>query len=73
MDQLNQLQLSKLNNSQKLLVKAGALKDHKQWILAIASGWVDHVALLVQAGFVTGVDPITIRQSLSTELVTATL
>ena len=38
MDQLNQLQLSKLNNSQKLLVKAGALEDHKQWILAIASG-----------------------------------
>lgn len=26
------------------------LKDHKQWILAVASGRVDHVALLVQAG-----------------------
>jgi hypothetical protein len=49
-DQLNQLQLSKLNDSQKLLVKAGALEDHKQWILAIASGRVDRVASLVQAG-----------------------
>lgn len=49
-DQLNQLQLSKLNDSQKLMVKAGALDDHKQWILAIASGRVDRVAPLVQAG-----------------------
>lgn len=49
-DQLNRLQLSKLNDSQKLMVKAGALEDHKQWILAIASGRVDRVAPLVQAG-----------------------
>jgi hypothetical protein len=49
-DQLNGLQLSKLNDSQKLTVMAGALEDHKQWILAITSGRVDHVVLLVQAG-----------------------
>jgi hypothetical protein len=28
----------------------GALEDHKQWVLAVASGRVDRVALLVQAG-----------------------
>ena len=49
-DQLHQLQLSKFNNNQKLMVKVGALEDHKQWILAIASGQVDHVASLVQVG-----------------------
>ena len=49
-DQIEQLRMSKLNDSQKLLVKAGALEDHKQWILAIASGRVDRVVLLVQAG-----------------------
>ncbi|KAH9036309.1 hypothetical protein EDB85DRAFT_2209149 [Lactarius pseudohatsudake] len=49
-DQIEQLCMSKLNDSRKLLVKAGALEDHKQWILAIASGRVDHVASLVQAG-----------------------
>ena len=31
-------------------MKAGTLEDHKQWILAIVSGWVEHVVLLVQAG-----------------------
>ncbi|KAH9010206.1 hypothetical protein EDB83DRAFT_2322517 [Lactarius deliciosus] len=49
-DQIKQLWMSKLNDSRKLLVKVGALEDHKQWILAIASGWVDRVASLVQAG-----------------------
>ena len=49
-DQIEQLRMSKLNDSQKLLVKATTLEDHKQWILAIASGRVDRVALLVQAG-----------------------
>jgi hypothetical protein len=49
-DQNEQLHMSKLNDSQKLLVKASTLKDHKQWVLAITSGWVNHVALLVQAG-----------------------
>jgi hypothetical protein len=43
-DQIVQLRMS------KLLTKATALEDHKQWILAIASGRVDRVALLVQAG-----------------------
>ena len=49
-DQINQLHMSKLNDSQKLLVKMGALDDHKQWILAIASEHVDHVASLVETG-----------------------
>jgi hypothetical protein len=49
-DQIEQLRMSKLNDSRKLLAKAGALDDHKQWILAIASGRVDRVASLVQAG-----------------------
>lgn len=49
-DQIEQLRMSKLNSTQKLLVKATTLEDHKQWILAIASGRVDHVVSLVQAG-----------------------
>jgi hypothetical protein len=49
-NQIEQLRMSKLNDSQKLLAKAGALDDHKQWVLAVASGWVDRVASLVQAG-----------------------
>ncbi|KAH8976674.1 hypothetical protein EDB86DRAFT_2820901, partial [Lactarius hatsudake] len=40
----------KLNASRRLLGKATALDDHKQWIMAIASGRVDQVASLVQAG-----------------------
>ena len=47
---IKQLRMSKLNDSQKLLVKAGTLDDHKQWVLAVASGRVDRVASLVQAG-----------------------
>ena len=49
-NQIEQLRMSKLNDSRKLLVKAGALDDHKQWVLAVASGRVDCVASLVQAG-----------------------
>ncbi|KAN0129709.1 hypothetical protein V8E53_012529 [Lactarius tabidus] len=49
-EQIEQLQMSKLNDSQKLLVKVGTLEDHKQWILVIASGWVNRVASLIQAG-----------------------
>ena len=49
-DQIEQLRMLKLNNSWKLLVKASTLEDHKQWILAIASGRVDCMASLVQAG-----------------------
>jgi hypothetical protein len=49
-EQLRQLRLTKLNASRKLLGKATALDDHKQWMMAIASGRVDRVASLVQAG-----------------------
>ncbi|KAH8992886.1 hypothetical protein EDB86DRAFT_2806036, partial [Lactarius hatsudake] len=49
-EQVWQLQLTKLNASRRLLGKATALDNHKQWIMAIASGRVDRVASLVQAG-----------------------
>jgi hypothetical protein len=49
-DMFEQLRMSKLNDSRKLLVKASTLEDHKQWVLAIASGRVERVASLVQAG-----------------------
>lgn len=44
------LRLTKLNNTRKLLGHVAALEDHKQWIMAVASGKVDRVASLVQAG-----------------------
>ena len=47
---IEQLHMSKLNDSRKLLVKAGALDDHKQWVLAVASRRVDRKVSLVQAG-----------------------
>ncbi|KAG6827010.1 hypothetical protein H0H87_005767 [Tephrocybe sp. NHM501043] len=43
------MRLVKLNDSRKLLGMATTLDDHKQWILAVASGRVDHVGALVQA------------------------
>jgi hypothetical protein len=49
-DQVQQLRMIKMNDNRKLQGKAAALDDHKQWILAIASGRVDRVASLVQAG-----------------------
>ena len=49
-EQLRQVQMTKLNTSRKLLGKATALDNHKQWILAIASGHVKWVTSLVQAG-----------------------
>jgi hypothetical protein len=49
-DQVQALRLTKLNDTRKLVGKAAALEDHKQWILAVASGKVDRVAALVQAG-----------------------
>ena len=49
-DQIRQIQMTKLNTSRKLLGKVATLDNHKQWILAIASGRVDRVASLVQAG-----------------------
>ena len=36
---INQLQLTMLNQTRKLIGKAAALDDHKQWILAVASGF----------------------------------
>jgi len=47
---INQLQLTTLNQTRKLTGKAATLDDHKQWILAVASGRADRVAALVQAG-----------------------
>jgi hypothetical protein len=49
-DQVRQMRLTKLNTGRKLLGKSAILEDHKQWILAVASGRVDRVASLVQAG-----------------------
>ncbi|KAH9043907.1 hypothetical protein EDB85DRAFT_2071109 [Lactarius pseudohatsudake] len=42
--------IEQLNASRRLLGKAAALDDHKQWMMAIASGRVERVASLVQAG-----------------------
>lgn len=49
-DQIREMRLMKLNTSQKLLGKVALLEDHKQWILAIASGRTERVAALVQVG-----------------------
>ena len=49
-DQIEQMHLTKLNDNRKLETHAASLADHKQWILAIASGRVEHVSALVQAG-----------------------
>jgi len=49
-DQIREMRLMKLNTSRKLSGKVAVLEDHKQWILAIASGKVERVAALVQAG-----------------------
>ena len=40
----------KLNDTCKLVGKVVAVEDHKQWILVVASGKVDQVAVLVKAG-----------------------
>jgi hypothetical protein len=53
-DLATQLRMSKLNDSRKLLARAGVLEDHKQLILAIASGRVERVAPLVQAALKNG-------------------
>jgi hypothetical protein len=49
-DQIREMCLMKLNTSRKLLGKVALLEDHKQRILVIASGKVDRVVVLVQAG-----------------------
>jgi hypothetical protein len=61
-DLVAQLRMSKLNDSRKLLVKAGTLEDHKQLMLAIASGRVERVAPLVQAALKNGAGIGTIIQ-----------
>jgi hypothetical protein len=61
-DMVAQLRMSKLNDSRKLLVKAGTLEDHKQLLLAIASGRVERVAPLVQAALKNGAGIETIIQ-----------
>ena len=61
-DLVAQLRMSKLNDSRKLLAKASVLDDHKQLILAIASGRVERVAPLVQAALKNGAGIGTIIQ-----------
>ncbi|KDR76610.1 hypothetical protein GALMADRAFT_139524 [Galerina marginata CBS 339.88] len=48
-EQLEEMHLTKLNDNRTLARQAVSLADHKQWILAVASGRVDRVASLVQA------------------------
>ncbi|KAJ7498368.1 hypothetical protein B0H11DRAFT_1909401 [Mycena galericulata] len=54
-DQTRSLKLTKLNVVRKLLGKMAALDDHKQFVMAIASGRVERVAQLVQACLNNGV------------------
>lgn len=48
-DQVQNLKLFWLNDSQKLIGKIAALEDHKKWVMAVASGQVYHVEALFQA------------------------
>ncbi|KAF8214789.1 hypothetical protein K438DRAFT_1484927, partial [Mycena galopus ATCC 62051] len=48
-DQCRGLKLTKLNVVRKLLGKMAALNEHKQFVMAVASGRVERVAQLVQA------------------------
>lgn len=41
------LQLQKLNDAKKLIERAAALNNHKQWVMAIGSGKVKRVDCLV--------------------------
>jgi hypothetical protein len=61
-DVVAQLCMSKLNDSQKLLVKAVTLEDHKQLVLAISSVRVERVAPLIQAALKNGAGIGTIIQ-----------
>jgi hypothetical protein len=47
-ERLEKLHLTKLNDDRTLARRTASLADHKQWVLAVASGWVDRVASLVQ-------------------------
>ena len=48
--QVEALCLQKLNDAWKLIGKAAALERHKEWMMAIGSGKVDHVDRLVCVG-----------------------
>ncbi|KAJ7663740.1 hypothetical protein DFH06DRAFT_986394, partial [Mycena polygramma] len=54
-DQCRGLKLTKLNVVRKLIGKMAALDEHKQFVMAIASGRVERVAQLVQACLNNGV------------------
>ncbi|KAF8208013.1 hypothetical protein K438DRAFT_2071565 [Mycena galopus ATCC 62051] len=54
-DQCRGLKLTKLNVVRKLLGKMAALNEHKQFVMAVASGRVERVAQLVQACLNNGV------------------
>ncbi|KAF8188597.1 hypothetical protein K438DRAFT_2146607, partial [Mycena galopus ATCC 62051] len=54
-DQCRGLKLTKLNVVRKLLGKMAALDEHKQFVMAVASGRVERVAQLVQACLNNGV------------------
>ena len=45
--QVEMLHLQKLNNAWKLISKVAALKDHKEWMMAIGSGKVEQFDHLV--------------------------
>ena len=49
LDQVQNLKLLHLNDSRKLIGKVAALEDHKQWVMAVASGRVDRVVALTRA------------------------
>ena len=48
--QVQALRLRKLNDARKLIGKAAALEDHKEWMMAIGSGKVERIDRLVRAG-----------------------
>ena len=48
--QVETLRLRKLNDARKLISKAAALEDHKEWMMAIGSGKVERVDRLVRVG-----------------------
>ncbi|KAJ7153390.1 hypothetical protein C8R46DRAFT_1197422 [Mycena filopes] len=53
-DQNSELRLTRLNDARKLVAKIAELDVHKQLMMAIASGEVNRVVPLLQAGFRNG-------------------
>lgn len=49
-NRIQALRLGKLNDARKLVGKATALDNHKEWIMAVGSGKVERVDRLVRAG-----------------------